>query len=483
MTTNEESILFEHLSEYHKNSLIPLHMPGHKQNGKFTCGEFPLWLDMTEVDGLDNLHHPTGILQQVMKSAAALWKSEYAYLLVNGSTAGVLSGIRTLTSRGDKILVAENCHKSVFHAIELCGLTPVFLPLYVEEKYGVCASVQPQEIETQLNKHGDIRLCVVTSPTYEGIISDIAEIARILHKKEIPLLVDEAHGAHLDLSPYFTGGAIAAGADIVVHSLHKTLPALTQTGILHVQGHIVNRKRLRHQLAVFQTSSPSYLLMTSIDKCIQLLKINAAELMKAWRSRLKLFNNELKENGPNVLFYGTDALNEHKNIFAFDYGKLVISLNNINLNASAFAGWLRKNYNIQLEMALNNYALAMTSICDSSENLLQLAKALNKIEVKEICGNSQKVVNRVAPSLTHMGKPTISAEQAMQAKNERVKLKNAAGKISAEYVWAYPPGVPILLPGQTVTTDFINTCMSFNENQSELHSTHGELPEYLYVVL
>ena len=268
MCPSSDRSLEETLLEYARSDLLPMHMPGHKRRGSPSGENLPFALDVTEVEGMDDLHDAHGILAEGMARAAALYGSDRAFYLVGGSTVGILAAIRAAVRPGDAVILARNCHRSVYHAAELCRLRPHYLMPSAELDFGVCASVSPDALARALEDCPDARLAVITSPTYEGVISDVAALASLCHKRGIPLLVDQAHGAHLGFGG-LPAGAVAVGADLVVQSLHKTLPSLTQTALLHVSGNRIDSAAVERQLSVFETSSPSYPLMASIDRCVR----------------------------------------------------------------------------------------------------------------------------------------------------------------------------------------------------------------------
>ena len=224
-------MLEQKLNELEQSDIYPFHMPGHKR--AFLPFANPYAIDITEIEGFDNLHHATGILQEAQQKAADLYGAKKTYYLVNGSTCGLLAAISAAVPRGEKILVARNCHKAVYHAMYLRQLVPVYL--YPEDTaYGIQGQVTPQMVRKQLEQTPDIRAVVITSPTYDGVVSDIKNIADTVHAYGIPLIVDEAHGAHFGFSPEFPENATRLGADAVIMSVHKTLPAFTQTALLHL---------------------------------------------------------------------------------------------------------------------------------------------------------------------------------------------------------------------------------------------------------
>lgn len=289
VTTEFGGPLYRSLKKYGDSDYYAFHMPGHKrQLGLF---ENPYQIDITEIDGFDDLHHPEtdGILVRAEERAAKVYGAEETHFLVNGSTAGILSAVSGCTSRGGKLLMARNCHRSVYHGVELRALHPVYLYPQQIENLGINGAILPEDVEKALEKERDIQAVIITSPTYDGVCSDVRNIAEICHRFEKPLLVDQAHGAHFPFSEYFPEDALWAGADVVIHSVHKTLPSMTQTALLHLQGSLANREQVRHYLSVYQSSSPSYVLMASIDACMELLEQDGKELFAEHERELRVF--------------------------------------------------------------------------------------------------------------------------------------------------------------------------------------------------
>ncbi|HPB17928.1 MAG TPA: aminotransferase class V-fold PLP-dependent enzyme, partial [Clostridia bacterium] len=251
--------IFHKLRQPALQKSIPFHMPGHKRNMKCSAhlNKLGIRYDITEIPGYDNLHDPKDIIYDAMKKAEMLWNSKYSFFLVNGSTCGILAAISSLADPGDKIIVARNSHKSVYNAIELLDLQPVFLNLPICAELSIPGSINPEIVYNAISANPDAKMVFLTSPTYEGVISDIQSICDISHKMNIPVVVDEAHGAHLKLNEYFNNSAVSSSADIVIQSLHKTLPSLTQTAIAHICTNTVDRDKFQRYLSVFQTSSPS----------------------------------------------------------------------------------------------------------------------------------------------------------------------------------------------------------------------------------
>lgn len=275
----------------------PLHMPGHKRSQAPAPGLGCFAWDLTEIPGSDDLHNATGILAAAMQRTAALCGAARSWYLVNGSTVGLLAAIRALAPFGGEVVCARNCHKAVYHALELNHLTAHWLVPPIDAAFGIYGSITPAQVQAALAAHPRAACVILTSPTYEGVLSDISGIAAACHAHGVPLLVDEAHGAHylpLAVKHGWQGGALAAGADVVVQSPHKTLPSLTQTALLHRQGDLVCDTALQRELDVFETSSPSYPLLASLDGCTGLLREQGDALFAAWRARLTRFDAAIK---------------------------------------------------------------------------------------------------------------------------------------------------------------------------------------------
>lgn len=445
------SDLFEQLEKYRDSDYYPFHMPGHKRNAVGKCGralEAAYGIDITEIDGFDNLHQPQGILRKAQQEAAKLYGAEETFFLVNGSTCGILSAIFAVTQRGDRLLVARNCHKSVYYAVYLQELQVSYLYPDIVKKYNIADAVAPESVERLLEEQPDIAAVIITSPTYEGVVSDIGKIADITHRYGKPLIVDEAHGAHFGFHEAFPENAVRQGADIVIHSVHKTLPAMTQTALLHVNGKLVNRERLKRYLKAFQTSSPSYVLMASIDSCMNLMKREGRQLLGQLLDYRDSFIKEIA--GCRYLEIMDRQTVSDCRMRVMDPTKVVISIKNGELTGQQLYDILREKYHLQLEMAADGYVLAMLSPMDRQEGLERLAKALLEIdnEITASVGDMQE--KRVLAPLEIM----MSIAKAIALSDEKgyhyIPVREAQGRTSAEFINLYPPGVPIVVPGEKI---------------------------------
>lgn len=429
--------IYDALSTYSKKDAVPMHMPGHKRYAYDYLVGAPL--DITEIDGFDDLHDADGLLREAMDNAARVWGSRHAFFCVNGSTGGILAAIHACAPRGKKILVAQNCHKSVWHAIELCRLMPVRISPPVEEDFDIFASIDDKVVEDALNENQNIASVVITSPTYEGVISDIAAICAAAHQHNVPVIVDEAHGAHLGFAP-FPDGAVRAGADIVVQSLHKTLPSLTQTAIVHLCGDLIDPAVFRRSKNLFETSSPSYLLMASCDGCAHLLGSDT-EPLNGWANVLDLFYARTAKLRHLRIFRPRGR----GSVFAHDPSKIVISTRGTSMTGVELMRRLREEFAIELEMASGDYALAMTGFGTTREHITRLSDALKAID-ETLTVSAQPAPILLPPPAEQVMRPA----DAVAAPKLCLPVDSTEGEIAADYLWAYPPGIPLLAPGQRI---------------------------------
>lgn len=540
--------LYEQLNEYSHSDYYGFHMPGHKRNMDVTGAGLPYGIDITEIEGFDDLHHAKDFLKKAQERAARVFHGEETCFLVNGSTVGILSAILGCTQKGDRILIARNCHKSVYHAVYMNELEPEYVyPLsdsqghtvtytlqgdglypkrnalpdeigqartgmycgksfrfdlsnkadrFIQEKHGVGffgnmtgelnGEIRPEDIRDILewdraaseeflsrrcderisgnqsdfvNNRKRIRAVVITSPTYDGVVSDVEKIAEIVHSYGIPLIVDEAHGAHFGFHPYFPKNANTKGADVVIHSIHKTLPSLTQTALIHMNGNLADRESIKKYLHILQTSSPSYVLMAGIDSCIDwldsekknILFENYVEMLKSTREQLRKMRH--------LQIVETDH---------FDHSKIVISVRGTKYSGKELYRVLLEKYHLQLEMAAGSYVLAMTSVGDTEEGFQRLVRALYEMdeelqtEFERGCAwnKEMKMNSQLSAGLPRLEQIFTSAEIEYISKENKKKVcmlpwESCAGSISMEYAYLYPPGIPLIVPGERISDEVI----------------------------
>ena len=464
--------LLERLSTYAASDAYPFHMPGHKRQVKMgiTSVPNPFSVDITEIDGFDNLHHAEDILKESMNSAAAVYGADRSWYLVNGSTCGILAAIAAAVKPGEKILMARNSHKSAYHAVVLNQLEPVYL--YPEEmpEFQIPGGIGPEQVERALLEHPEIRAVFVTSPTYEGIVSDIQGIAATAHRHGAALIVDEAHGAHLPFGDgnYFPDGALQEGADLVIQSLHKTLPSLTQTAILHLKSQILDAKKVEQYLSVYQSSSPSYILIASVENCVRYMAENGAGEMARYGMRLRGLREKLAKLKHFRLL--TEEICSAAGVYGYDPSKLVIFPD--SMTGTRLAEVLRTEYHLEAEMSSGRYVLLMTSFMDTEEGFSRLEQALLEIEARvekleaESVGLKDGKRGRQEPFSVEQWNQKLNREndsekfpqrvclpwQAWHGDGVLVPLEEAEGRTARTCVTIYPPGVPMLMPGERIGT-------------------------------
>lgn len=438
--------MYDCCREYAEHGLYPFHMPGHKRNPAFKAWGLSMEMDFTEIDGLDNLHYPEGIILEAEERMARLYGVKRSYFLVGGSTCGILAAVSACVPARGRIAMGRNCHKSVYHAVELKDLTPSYL--YPDEKGIINGDIKADAVNNMLKLYPDIKAVIITSPSYDGVISDIRSITRIVHEAGAVLIVDEAHGAHLKFSSYFPSSSVDEGADLVIQSFHKTLPALTQAAVLHVCSDRVDLFRLERFLDIYQTSSPSYLIMASIDRCVEFLEKEGRQAFERYICLLEDCRRKLSEN-QSIRLYEPDP-----DLFAYDRSKILLIPQIEGMTGVLFADILRKKYGLETEMALRDYCLCLTSVGDSQQGFESLARAVEDIGKRKsdyISDGFEKKEEIVLP----VPEMVMNPSQAAEVSWEKIALAESTGRISVEYIYLYPPGIPLVVPGERMTGQLI----------------------------
>lgn len=450
--------LHEKLAELANTKEYAFHMPGHKRNSGNGPFDTVMNMDITEIEGFDNLHHPEDILKEEQEFASRLYGTKKTFFLINGSTCGVLAAICAMTRDADALVMARNSHKSAYNAVYLKGLRTFYVyPQFTKEKSYISGKINAKDVASQMDK-SNAKVVFLTSPTYEGIVSDINAIAEEVHKRNGILIVDEAHGAHLGFHAGFPKSAIYEGADIVIQSMHKTLPSLTQTALLHICSDRISSSRISAQLSIFQTSSPSYVLMGSMTQCLHLLQENGKEYFNSYEQKLQDFYKKISSL-ENLEVLTPETVRELYNA-QFDPSKINICTDMLTTKegkpygGKELAKDLLEKYQLQMEMISEKHVLAMTSICDTQEGFERLHRALFEIDqgLIRLEKETQKVMDFSVEKIYHP-QAQISIKVALEAEKEKVAWKNCIGKISAEYIYLYPPGSPIVTPGEVVSDD------------------------------
>lgn len=483
--------LYKKLESYGKSDFYPFHMPGHKRNKKCVEGDFPLERDITEIYDFDDLHHPEGILMEAQNALSRLYGTKASFFSVNGSTAGLLTAISASVKRGGQILVARNCHKAVYHGIYLRELNPTYIYPHTDSELGINGEISVFRVERCLEENPDIEAVLITSPTYDGVVSDVKSIAQVAHRHGIPLIVDEAHGAHFRFSEYFPESAVDLGADVVIQSFHKTLPAMTQTAVLHLCSDRVSENLIKRFLGIYQTSSPSYILMSSLDACVDKMERDSKKLFQEFTENLEAARERLSKCQcihlvPSV--EDNQIMLEEKRVFDYDRSKIILSTINSTINGPELCRILREEFHLETEMTTENYVLAMAAVGDTKEGFTRLCQAVEEIDKREKKKISQKMkAEATLESEKKNRKNTVlkqimTISNAMDAPCQISLLEESAGKISAEFVYLYPPGIPLIVPGEQITGLLVRNVRKYMEQGLNIHGLCGENNEMISVV-
>lgn len=488
----EEELLINRLKAYKDSRIYPFHMPGHKRlqlggiKGETARSGMdfpnPFFVDITEVEGFDNLHHAQGILKQSMEWAARVYGADRTWYLINGSTCGILASVCGCTRPGGHILMSRNCHKAAYHAAYINHLRTSYVYPQDLPGLGIQGGILPEDVEKALEEHRDIQAVFIVSPTYDGVVSDVSKIADIVHRKGIPLIVDEAHGAHFRFGKWFPDSALDMGADAVIQSVHKTLPSLTQTALLHIKGNYVNSRNIERYLSIFQSSSPSYVFMASIENSIFVMDRMQRERdsvqMKEYEAHLMDLRRRLASM-KNLRLVDRDIVGMG-GVWDLDVSKIVVSTRGTALSGADLSSILREKYHLEMEMCGADYVTAITTVFDSPEGLQRLGDSLEEIDA-DITGMPGS--REDGPAVYGMrAQAQCCLREAMDSPCRPVRLKESEGQISAEFVYLYPPGIPILAPGENIARNILDVIEEYIKKGLPIQGPEDESLETLRVL-
>ncbi|MGG3890696.1 aminotransferase class I/II-fold pyridoxal phosphate-dependent enzyme [Metabacillus fastidiosus] len=449
--------LFTALIEHAKKEPIQFHIPGHKKgNGaesdfKKFIGKNALSIDLINIAPLDDLHQPKSIIKQSQDLAAKAFGADHTFFSVQGTSGAIMTMVMSVCGPGDKIIVPRNVHKSIMTGIILSGAVPIFIHPEVDPNLGISHGITPESVEKALIEYPDSKAVLVINPTYFGIAGDLRRIVEIAHSHDIPVLVDEAHGAHIHFHDELPLSAMQAGADMAATSVHKLGGSMTQSSILNVRGNLVSPKRIQAILSMLTTTSTSYLLLASLDTARKSLATQGQALLKktirlADETRAQINKiDSLYCVGQEIL--GTGAT------YAIDPTKLVISVKKLGITGYDVEKWLREKWNIEVEMSDLYNILCIITPGDSKENLRKLVDAL-----KDLAEEFKKHVNLEEDSsvlLPDIPELSLTPRDAFYAETEVIPFEESAGRIISEFVMVYPPGIPIFIPGEIITEENI----------------------------
>lgn len=457
MLNQNQTPLFDAVTTNAKRPHTPFYTPGHKQGKGIspklaeTFGKAVFRADLTELTELDNLFTPDGVILQAQQLAAQAFGASQTWFLVNGSTCGIEAAILATCNEGDKIIMPRNVHLSAISGLILSGAIPIFINPEYDSILDIAHSITPQSLKAALKKHPDTKAVIMVYPTYYGVCGDIIEIAKITHAYNIPLLVDEAHGAHFAFHPELPIPALAAGADLTVQSIHKTLGAMTQASMLHLQGNRININRVDKALQLLESSSPSYLLLASLDAARQQIAIHGKELLTYTLQLADRARNKISQI-PGLSVFNFSPL---VSTSSFDKTRLTVTVSQLGITGFEAEEILDEQFNVTPEFASLQHLTFIISLGNTAADIEQLVKAFTNLAEKYSKHHKPflAIEKGLENVISHLNtSASLSPRQAFFAATETVPITETINRTCAEIVCPYPPGIPILMPGEIITT-------------------------------
>jgi arginine 2-monooxygenase len=479
MEDQKRAPIYEALQALRRKRVVPFDVPGHKRgrgNPELVklLGEQCVGLDVNSMKPLDNLCHPVSIIRDAENLTAEAFGAAHAFLMVGGTTSAVQSMILSVCKAGDEIILPRNVHKSAINALVLCGARPVYVEMSVQDRIGIALGMENEKLKEAIKKHPHAVAVLVNNPTYYGICSDLKEIVQIAHQHQMKVLVDEAHGTHLSFHEELPISAMQAGADMAAISMHKSGGSLTQSSIL-LTGKEMNPEHVRQIINLTQTTSASYLLLSSLDISRRNLALRGRESFDKVMMMAEYARNEINQIG-GYYAYGRELV-DGKSVYDFDVTKLSVHTQGIGLTGIEVYDLLRDEYDIQIEFGDIGNILAYISIGDRIQDIERLVGALADIrrlyqrDGKDLIGGEY-----IQPEVI------LSPQEAFYRPRKMLPIKESAGNVCGEFAMCYPPGIPILAPGELITQEIVEYILFAKDRGCSLQGTEDPNVEYLNVI-
>lgn len=453
---------FEALRSYITKDMVAFHTPGHKY-GHCVDPEFMdlvgpnmFRIDLCELPEVDNLHDPEHVLKEAQELAAQAYGADHSFFLVNGSSCGNHTMVLTVCNPGDKILIPRNVHKSVIAGILMTGAIPIYLKPVWDKELGIDHGVTPENVKAAFAQHPDAKALLVVNPTYYGVTGDLKALVEICHAHGRPMLVDEAHGPHLHFHPDLPLSGVDAGADMVVQSTHKTIAGMTQASMLHVNSGLVDVNRVKKVLQIVQSTSPSYVLMASLDVARRQMALHGHEHLSRTLQLANWARHELNQI-PGIYCFGSERIG-HPGVYNVDLTKVTVNVAGLGISGFDCLDLLNERYQIQSEMATLTNVLEIVTLGNSERDMQRLVNAFQGI-AEQI--RSEGLPGTLHPLSTQLDLPELpptimTPREAFYADTARIPFAQSAGRICTEIVSPYPPGIPILVPGEQITQELVD---------------------------
>jgi arginine decarboxylase len=463
--------LFTALKNYVKADITPFHVPGHKYGKGLPefcefVGPNVLEIDLASgIMGLDSICNPLDVIKQSEELAAKAFGADHAHFLVNGTTSGIQAMMLTVAGPGDKIIIPRNAHRSAVGGLILSGARPVYIKPVIDDYMGIAMGITPESVRKALVEHPDAKAVFVINPTYYGVASNLKEIVEIAHSFGKPVIVDEAHGAHLKFHPSLPLSSMEAGADMSAASIHKLAGSMTQSSILLVKSQLIDDSSVKAAMNLTQTTSPSYPLMASLDVARKQLALEGEQLLT---KAIKLSEKARKQlNEIQGIFVPGPEMIGKEGCQSYDPTKIIINIRELGLSGFEVENILRYDYRIQIELSDLYNILALITIGDSEKSIDILVSAIKDMAKKY----KRKKLIQISAELPDSQELVVSPRFAFYSQKRKVNLEDSEGEISAEMLMAYPPGIPIICPGERITKEIIDYAKTLKANGCQLQGT------------
>jgi arginine decarboxylase len=471
----ERTPLFDAIRTYIEEDVVPMHIPAHKMG----AGIHPKWkefvgdrifqMDLTEVMGLDDLHQASGVIQESQELAAKAWGADHSFFLVNGTSSGIVASICTVAKPGETIIIPRNAHKSVVFGLIVSGAIPIYISPEVHKEIGLVGGFDPHKLEEIYGANPHAKGVFSVSPTYHGICSDTKKLIEVTHRNGGVFIADEAHGNHVYFNSKFPTGALALGADLSCQSIHKMSGSLGQSSLLHVKGNSVDLRRLKANLQLAQNTSPSYLLMTSLDLARSYMATEGSSILDELIDRISQARIKISKI-PYIDILGKELVGTH-GIADYEPTRLVVSARRMGIEGYQLFEMLRKDYRIEIEYGDYFYGVSVLGLGTKQEHLDRLISALEDISNRYGGTRAPLTWDEELPPIPPQ---ILSPRDAYFAETEKIPWENARGRISAELIVPYPPGIPALCPGEEITNEIWEYLEHQGKSGRHLHGVEGK---------
>ena len=483
MMNQEKTPLLDAVLKYIDENPVPMHIPSHKLGAginpkwKDFVGENIFKMDLSELHGLDDLHQPKEAIKEAQELAADAWGADKSYFLANGTTSGIVASICSIVSEGEKIIIPRNAHKSAIFGLIISGATPEYVLPEVDSSRGLICGVLPETLEQAYSRAPNAKGVLGINPSYHGICCDLKSLIDITHKNNGIFIADEAHGNHVYFHEDFPPGALKLGADISCQSSHKMSGSLTQSSMLHLNSERVNEAFLKANLQLTQSTSPSYILMVSLDSARSYIAMEGHDVFGRLLPLIEATKNDLLSI-PGIEVLGKGLIGE-SGVFDYEPMRIVFSLRALGLEGYDVYDMLRNEYNIEAEYGDHSYVVCVMGLGTKAEDLSKLHAAVKDISSKNTDGEPLVSTNFRLPSLPPM---KLTPREAWFATHETIPWENAIGKVSAQMITPYPPGIPAICPGEIVTQEIHDYLNLLNEDGRHMHGPENGILDKLRVV-